>query len=243
MHRIITSPINQSALQLSIDTQGTNMLKLHGFAVSNYFNMVQFALLEKGLEFEAVTVYPDNSPEFLSHSPRGKVPFLQTEHGYINETSAILDYLEESQGGKPLLPSEPFARAQVKALMKEIELYIELPARQCFGEAYFGGTVSDEVKAKTRADLTAGFATLKRHAKFAPYVAGDSFTLADVYFYYSVAVALGVAKKLFQIDPLEDMPGAKALMQKLGENEHVRQLAAATDRERPAFVARISAKR
>src|ERR1700757_2899131 len=122
------------------------MLKLHGFVVSNYFNMVQLALIEKGLPFEIVTTYPNNSPEFLAHSPRGKVPFLQTEHGYINETSAILDYLEESQGGVPLLPSDPFARAQVRALMKEIELYIELPARQCFGEAFFGATVPDAIK-------------------------------------------------------------------------------------------------
>ena len=67
------------------------MLKLHGFVSSNYVNMVQLALYEKGLPFEFVTVFPDNSPEFLAHSPRGKVPILQTEHGFINETSAILE--------------------------------------------------------------------------------------------------------------------------------------------------------
>ena len=32
------------------------VLKLHGFAVSNYFNMVKLALLEKGLPFEVVQV-------------------------------------------------------------------------------------------------------------------------------------------------------------------------------------------
>ena len=30
------------------------MLKLYGFAVSNYYNMVKLALLEKGLSFEEV---------------------------------------------------------------------------------------------------------------------------------------------------------------------------------------------
>ena len=30
------------------------MLKLHGFAVSNYFNMVRMALMEKGAPFEIV---------------------------------------------------------------------------------------------------------------------------------------------------------------------------------------------
>jgi len=219
------------------------MLKLHGFSVSNYFNMVHLALLEKGLEFETVTVYPDNSPGFLAHSPRGKVPFLQTDEGYINETSAILDYLEESQGGRALLPAAPFARAQVRTLMREIELYIELPARLCFAEAFFGGTVPQDIKTKAEVELRAGFATLKRHARFAPYVAGDSFTLADIYFFYSVGLATQVAQKVFQFDALEDMPKARALLQQLGENPHVQEIAAERERGMPAFVAYVQAKR
>ncbi len=219
------------------------MLKLHGFAVSNYFNMVHLALLEKGVKFEIVTFYPDGSPEFLAHSPRGKVPFLQTEHGYINETSAILDYLEESQGGRALLPAEQFARAHVRTLMKEIELYIELPARLCYGEAFFGGTVPEAIRAKAEVELRAGFAALKRHARFAPYVAGDSFTLADIYFLYSVGLAAQVAQKLFQFDPLEDMPRARALLQQLAENPNVQQIAAERERATPAFIAYVQAKR
>ena len=50
------------------------MLKLHGFPVSNYANMVQLALLEKGMAFEYVMAVPDQSPAFLARSPRGKVP-------------------------------------------------------------------------------------------------------------------------------------------------------------------------
>jgi glutathione S-transferase len=83
------------------------MLRLHGFAVSNYYNMVHLALLEKGLAFDTVTVYGCQDEAFLAISPRGKVPVLQTEHGYISETSAILDYLEELGEGRPLLPAEP----------------------------------------------------------------------------------------------------------------------------------------
>lgn len=52
------------------------MLKLHGFPVSNYTNMVHLALLEKGVPFEYVLAYPGKSPDFLARSPRGKVPFL-----------------------------------------------------------------------------------------------------------------------------------------------------------------------
>ena len=68
------------------------MLKLYGFSVSNYYNMVKLALLEKGLPFEEVTFYPAQTAESLAISPRGKVPVLGVDGGYINETAIILEY-------------------------------------------------------------------------------------------------------------------------------------------------------
>ncbi len=144
------------------------MLKLHGFSVSNYYNMVKLALLEKGLPFEEVIFYGGQAPQALEVSPRGKVPVLQTEHGFLSETSVILDYIEQTQGGKALLPADPFGQAKVRELLKEIELYIELPARTCYAESFFGMQVEPLIKEKARADLLAGFATLKRNGRFAP---------------------------------------------------------------------------
>ncbi|QKE64918.1 glutathione S-transferase [Aquipseudomonas campi] len=218
------------------------MLKLHGFAVSNYFNMVKLALLEKGVPFETVVVHGGQSPEFLAISPRGKVPVLQTEQGYINETSAILEYLEERGEGRPLLPAEPYARAHVRALMKEIELYIELPARSCYLEVFFSGKVDELTKSKAKADLLAGVATLKRHGKFAPYVAGAQFSLADLYFLYSLDLAGIVAKKLFALDLLAELPQARALFALLEQNPHVQQIAADKQAAMTDFLAAIKAK-
>jgi glutathione S-transferase len=218
------------------------MLKLHGFPVSNYTNMVQLALLEKGVPFEYVPTFPGQSAGMLAQSPRGKVPFLETPQGYLSETSAILDYLEERGEGKPLLPADPFARAQVRALMREIELYVELPARTCYAEVFFGAVVADPIKAKARDELTAGFATLQRHGKFAPYVAGDQFTLADIVFLYSVELANTVARKLFDLDLLGEMPAARALLQRLGENPNVQAIARNRDAAMPAVVAAMRAR-
>jgi glutathione S-transferase len=218
------------------------MLKLHGFPVSNYTNMVAFALLEKGVPFEYVLTMPEQGTEFLAKSPRGKVPFLETPQGYINETSVILDYLEDAGQGKPLLPQNPYERAVARSLMKEIEIYIELPARSCFAEAFFGGKVPDAIKAKARDDLLAGFATLKRHGKFSPYVAGDMLTIADVMFLYSVDIAAGVARLLFGLDVLGDMPAAQALLLQLGENPHAKSIAATRDAGMPGFIAAMRAR-
>ncbi|NIF26450.1 glutathione S-transferase [Pantoea sp. Tr-811] len=211
------------------------MLKLHGFSVSNYYNMVKLALLEKGLPFEEVAFYGGQAPQALAVSPRGKVPVLQTEHGFLSETSVILDYLE-TLGGKALLPSDPFAQAKVRELLKEIELYIELPARTCYAEAFFGAAVEPLIKERARAELLAGFATLKRNGRFAPYVAGEQLTVADLMFCFSVDLACAVGKKVLGIDFLADFPQAKALLQLLGEHPHMARVVADKDAAMPAFL-------
>ncbi|VVQ03231.1 Glutathione S-transferase [Pseudomonas fluorescens] len=219
------------------------MFKLYGFSVSNYYNMVKLALLEKGLSFEEVTFYPAQTPESLAISPRGKVPVLGVDAGFINETAIILEYLEQTQKGTPLLPSDPFERAQVLAIAKEIELYIELPGRACYGEAFFGMSLPEAIKEKTKTELQLGFAALGRHGKFAPYVAGDSLSIADLYFLYSVPLACAVGQKLFGIDLLAEMPQAKALLERLEQNPHVQKIAADKEAAMPAFLAMIAAKK
>jgi glutathione S-transferase len=218
------------------------MFKLYGFPASNYTNMVNLALLEKGVPFEYVLTYPGQGEALLAKSPRGKVPFLETPHGFINETSAILEYLEDQGAGTALLPEDPFLKAQVRALMKEIELYIELPARACFLEAIFGLTVPQAIKDKARGDLMAGFDTLKRHGRFSPYVAGDRFTLADIVFLYSVDLGAQVARKQFDRDPLADLPAARHLLQLLGEKPNVQVIASRRDAQTPGFIAAIRAR-
>lgn len=218
------------------------MLKLYGFPVSNYVNMVELALLEKGLPYEYALTFPDQSDSFLGKSPRGKVPCLETPQGFLNEASVILEYLEDLGGGKALLPADPYQRARTRALMKEIELYVELPARACFMEVFFGAPVADAIKAKSRDELTLGFAALKRHAAFAPYVAGDQFTLADIVFFFSVELAATVGQRLFGLDLLGGVPGANALLAKLGENPNIQTLVAKRDAGMPAFIASVKAK-
>lgn len=219
------------------------MLKLHGFNVSNYFNMVKLALMEKGVEFEVNNVHPSQDESFLAISPRGKVPCLQTEQGFISETNVILEYLEETQTGKSLLPQDPFRRAEVRALTKEIELYIELPARTCYPEVFFGGQVNQLVKDKAKADLLGGVAALKRHGKFAPYVAGEEMTIADIMFLFSIDLASAVAKKLFGLDLLADFPEAKELLAMLAQNPNVQQIEADKKAEMAAFLAAARAQK
>jgi glutathione S-transferase len=194
-------------------------MKLYGFTMSNYFNMVKMAMLEKGVEFEFVNTMPSQEADYLAKSSMGKVPCLETDRGFLSETSVILDYLEDTQGGIALYPSDPWERAKVKELMKSIELYIELPARRCFAETFFGGKVSEETKKQVEADLKKGIKALGKLAVFGPYVAGDKLTYADLIFMFSVGLASQVAKKLFDMDLLADLPKAKECLAMLNERD------------------------
>jgi glutathione S-transferase len=202
------------------------VLKLHGFTVSNYFNMVKMALIEKGIDFEFVDVRPNQEGNFLAKSPMGKVPCLETDDGFISETNVIFEYLEDLGQGVALLPASAYEKAKVRELVKEIELYSELPARTCFAEAFFGGTVSDEVKEKAKANLVKGIEALQRNGKFTPYVAGDSFTYADIMFMYSVNLAGAASKRVLGMNLLENFPQMKELMTLIGGRESAKKIAA-----------------
>jgi glutathione S-transferase len=216
------------------------MFKLYGFAASNYFNIVKLALLEKQIPFEVVSMHGCQNPETLAVSARGKVPVLETEDGFISETDVILRYLEDIHPQTPLLPAHPFARAQVWTLAKEIELYIELPARMCYVEVLFGGRATPQaLKAKARRDLIKGFAALARRGQFDPYVAGAEFTLADIYFLYSVDLAQQVAVELFGLNLLDEVAGARDLLERLNDRRYAQTVAIDRDADFPIFLERV----
>ncbi|MFT4938662.1 MAG: glutathione S-transferase [Paraglaciecola sp.] len=202
------------------------MLKLYGFDVSNYYNMLKLAMASKGLEYEVEVIYPNQTPDYLKRSHMGKVPALETEHGMLTETNIIMEYLDAAYPDRPLYSGDAFQQAKIKELVKLCELYLELPARRCHPEVFFGGKVSDEIKKDVKRALFKGIEGLARLAKFSPYLAGDEFTAADIMFLYSADLAAGVAHKLFDVDLLALAPGAKELMLSLNEREDVKQIAA-----------------
>jgi glutathione S-transferase len=156
------------------------MIKLCGFAVSNYYNKTKLVLLEKDIEFTEEQVFPSQDEALLIRSPLGKIPFIETELGCLSESQVILEYLEEAYPEIPLYPADTFERAKCRELIQHLELNIELHARRLYREAFFGGTVSDEVKAEVKELLAKGLKGLARIAKFSPFIAGDSYTAADI---------------------------------------------------------------
>ncbi|HSV53897.1 MAG TPA: glutathione S-transferase [Burkholderiaceae bacterium] len=157
------------------------MLTLCGSPISNYYNKVKLALLEKGVPFTEEKVDTHSTDEaVLSSTPLGKIPFIRTAQGGLCESQAILDYIESTWPEPPLLPADAFGQAKVRELVTFIDWHLEIVARQLYGSTFFGGApLSEANAARIRKQLTENIAAFKRLAKFSPYVAGDTFTQAD----------------------------------------------------------------
>ena len=156
------------------------MITLCGMNISNYYNKVKMVLLEKGIPFEEEPVKTGRTDDAtLAATPLGKIPFLRTEHGTLCESQAIVEYLESIQPEPRLVPADPWAAAKVRELVTFVDLHLELVARELYPQAFFGGTVSASNAARVKTLLGKNIAGFKRLARFDPWIAGDTFTVAD----------------------------------------------------------------
>ena len=204
------------------------MITLHGFSVSNYYNKVKLALLEKGVPFtEAVTKTGRRDEEVLACSPLGKIPYIVTEHGALSESQAILDYLEAAHPNPPLLPADPWQAAKVRELITYLELHVELVARELYGKAFFGAEISEANAARIRKKLEANIQAFKRIAKFDPYIAGATFTQADCAAWVSLPL-VSMATKIIYGEDLLASGGIdwKQYSKLIGERPAAQQVAA-----------------
>jgi len=204
------------------------MITLCGIPLSNYYNKVKLALLEKGIPFTEEYVRTHSHDEaVLSATPLGKVPFIRTPHGSLCESQVILDYLEATHPSPALLPADPFQAAKVRELITFVDLHLELVARELYAQAFFGGTVSEGTQKRVRRLLTENIAGFKRLAKFGPYLAGDQFTMADCAGWVSLPlVALStkavLGEDLLAVGGVDWKPYAKLI----GERPHAVRVAA-----------------
>ena len=202
-------------------------MRLCGFAISNYYNKIKLVLLEKKIPFTEELVYPSQDDALLKRSPLGKIPFIETEQGCLSESQVILEYLEECYPETPLYPTNSFERAKCRELIQHLELNLELHARRLYKEAFFGGTVSDEIKAEVKERLEIGLKGLNRLAKFSPFLAGDTYTAADIVAWLHFFMVSMATQKIYGTDLVaEYIPNLSTYMQSLESRPAVQKVAA-----------------
>ncbi|MEG1970653.1 MAG: maleylacetoacetate isomerase [Burkholderiaceae bacterium] len=166
------------------------MLKLHSYFRSSASFRVRIALNFKGLDYQTWPTHllrgggEQLGPAFRALNPAALVPVLEDGGRVLTQSIAIIEYLEELHPEPALLPRDPWARAQVRALALAVACEIH-PLNNLRVLQYLGREMnaSDEQKrAWARHWIETGFAQLD--AMLAPvagrYAVGDAITLADV---------------------------------------------------------------
>ena len=215
------------------------MLKLCGFAGSNYHNKVKLALLEKNIPFEEQLTWVGETD--TDATPLGKVPYLITEQGALCESTILLEYIEQQYPTPRLLPANAYAAAKVRELMQYLDLHLELEARKLYPEAFFGGKVSDGTKTAVEKILTKNIAAFAKLAKFSPFVGGDTFTVADCAAIVHLPLVSSATKIIYGRDFLADLP-VKDYLKAMGERDSVQRVNADRKANTALFMERVKGK-
>ncbi|MCX7142403.1 MAG: glutathione S-transferase [Proteobacteria bacterium] len=215
------------------------MMKLGGFAVSNYYNKVKVALLEKGVPFEEAFCMTSQDEAYLKRSPLGKVPYLEADGQFLCESQVICEYIEDTHSDKPLYPKDALERARVRELITIMELNLELVARRLYPKAFFGGEASEETKSQVEKDLAKGVRAFKQLAKFSPFIAGAGLSYADCAAAVHLPLVSLSTKIVFGRDVLDDCAPVKPYLKMLNERPAFRKM---NDERKTAIEAMAAAK-
>ncbi len=105
-------------------------MKLYSYYRSSCSYRVRIALSLKGLDYDYVAVNilqgEQKGGSYFADNPQGLVPALQLDSGeIIAQSTAILEWLEETHPAPALLPADSVQRAQVRALVQNIACDIQ----------------------------------------------------------------------------------------------------------------------
>ena len=153
-------------------------------------------IAEKGLEIEnrdiSIAKGEQLSDEFLKVNPRGTIPVLVTDDGTVlAENLGIAAYLEAAFPELPLMGASPEEKGLVMMWNAIVEQQGGIPIAEVLrnsnphmkGRAVTGPVDFDqipELAERARARVALFFDQLEERLQQSAYLAGDSFTLADI---------------------------------------------------------------
>ncbi|HTE40662.1 MAG TPA: maleylacetoacetate isomerase [Steroidobacteraceae bacterium] len=165
-------------------------MNLHTLFRSSAAFRVRIALNIKGLKYNSIPKVLANNEhrtaQYLQLNPQGLIPALEIDGVVLQQSLAIIEYLDETHPSPPLLPQDPVSRAKVRAMALAIACEIH-PLNNLRVLNYLRkelGQSEDAVNAWYRHWVVEGFAGLEvmvRESSSAKrYSFADALSMADV---------------------------------------------------------------
>ena len=162
-------------------------MKLYYFPIAPNPTKVRVYLAEKGIALETERV---NLPEgeqkadsFLAKNPMGKLPLLELDDGtHLNESLAIIEYLEELHPDPPLVGDDPETRARVRSLERHCDVHVLMSVARYIHatRSPLGLAPKPQVAEQAMEMLQTALGVLDPILAEREFVAGDRITLADI---------------------------------------------------------------
>ncbi|XP_008775488.2 probable glutathione S-transferase parA [Phoenix dactylifera] len=147
------------------------------FWVSPFGQRCRIALAEKGVEYEYKEENLwDKSPLLLKANPvHKKIPVLIHEGNPICESLLIVQYIDEVWSNNPLLPSDPYERAQARFWAD----FVDKKVSECWTRLW---KVKGEAQEEARKDMIEDLKLLEGELGDKQYFGGETFGFVDVAF-------------------------------------------------------------
>ena len=159
-------------------------LQIIGAPASNFVWTTRIACAEKGVPYTLVPTLP-HTPEVHAIHPFGKIPSMR--HGAVTlcESRAICAYIDRAFPGPALVPADPAAAARVEQWLSLINTHDRsADGAALSGRVFLPGTADGSpdrnVIEAALPDMRTQFAVLDEAVRATGYLAGSSFTLADI---------------------------------------------------------------
>ena len=165
------------------------MLTLYTFFRSSAAYRVRIALNLKGIAYEPKFIWlPDGEHQkdpYTSINPQALVPTLVDGPNILNQSMAIIEYLDETQSGPKLLPADAIGRARARSLAQLIACEIH-PINNLRVLKYLRGTLKQDEEGVNSwyrhwvSEGLAAYETQLQDGKSGTYSHGDAVSIADV---------------------------------------------------------------
>jgi glutathione S-transferase len=159
-------------------------LQIIGAPASNFVWVTRIACAEKGVPYTFVPSLP-HTPEVRAIHPFGRIPVARHGAVALFESRAICAYIERAFPGPALVPADPAAAAIVEQWISLINTQIDPLLVRRYLRAYFfpdtaDGSPDRKVIDAALPEMRTQFEVLDEAVRATGYLAGNSFTLADI---------------------------------------------------------------